>query len=86
MADGSDEAAGGCTTGHTSGRMSGRIEVVGRISGRRRWSDQQKLSILEAAFGRGGTVRAATSVPICPLTNYHSVAPITCVAWAKAVP
>lgn len=39
--------------------MSGRIEVVGRVSGRRRWSDQQKLSILEAAFGRGGTVRAA---------------------------
>ncbi len=39
--------------------MSGRIEVIGRVSGRRRWSDQQKLGILEAAFGRGGTVRAA---------------------------
>jgi len=59
VADGSSEGASSRTTGRTSGRTSGRIEVVGRVSGRRRWSDQQKLGILEAAFGRGGTVRAA---------------------------
>ena len=44
---------------HTSGRMTGRIEVVGRVSGRRRWTVEQKLAILRDAFGAGGSVRAA---------------------------
>lgn len=39
--------------------MSGRIEVVGRVSGRRRWTAEQKLAILAEAFGPGGTVRRA---------------------------
>lgn len=44
---------------HTSGRMSTRIEVVGRVSGRRRWTVEQKLSILRDAFGPDGSVRSA---------------------------
>lgn len=39
--------------------MTTRIEVVGRISGRRRWTVEQKLAILRDAFGPDGSVRAA---------------------------
>lgn len=46
-------------TSHTSGRMIGRIEVVGRVSGRRRWTVEQKLAILRDGFGSGGSVRDA---------------------------
>ena len=42
-------------SGHMSDRMSSRIEVVG---GRRRWSVDQKLSILREAFGPDGSVSA----------------------------
>lgn len=46
-------------TSHTSGRMTGRIEIVGRVSGRRRWTVEQKLAILRDAFGSGCSVRDA---------------------------
>jgi transposase len=48
------EAAGASAlvTGHMSDRMSSRIAVVG---GRRRWSVDQKLSILREAFGPDGS-------------------------------
>ena len=46
-------------TGQTSGRMSSRIEVIGRISGRRHWTVEQKLAMLRDAFGPDGRVRAA---------------------------
>ena len=36
--------------------MTGRMEVVGRVSGRRRWSDAEKLEILTEAFRPGGRV------------------------------
>jgi transposase len=52
----SDEVVEG-TSGHTTGRMSGRIEVVARVSGRRHWTVEQKLSILRDAFGPNGSVR-----------------------------
>ena len=39
--------------------MSGRIEIVGRVSGRRRWTVEEKLAILRDAFGPDGSVRAA---------------------------
>jgi transposase len=42
-----------------SGHMTTRIEVVGRLSGRRRWTVEQKLAILRDAFGPDGSVRAA---------------------------
>ena len=42
-----------------TGRMSGRIEVVARVSGRRRWTVEQNLSILRDAFGPNGSVRDA---------------------------
>lgn len=38
-------------------RMSGRIEVVARVSGRRHWTVEQKLAILRDAFGPNGSVR-----------------------------
>src|SRR3546814_13046497 len=47
--------ASALTTGHMSDHMSSRIAVVG---GRRRWSVDQKLSILPEAFGPAGSVSA----------------------------
>jgi transposase len=46
-------------TSHMSGRMTTRIEIVGRVSGRRRWTVEQKLAMLRDAFGSGGCVRTA---------------------------
>ena len=37
--------------------MTGRVEVVGRVSGRRSWSDEEKLQILAEAFQPGVRVR-----------------------------
>jgi transposase len=37
--------------------MTGRVEVVGRVSGRRSWSDAEKLEILAEAFRPGVRVR-----------------------------
>ena len=39
--------------------MSSRIEIVSRVSGRRRWTVEQKLAVLRDAFGLEGCVRAA---------------------------
>ena len=47
----------GSETGHTSARTTGRVEVVGRVSGRRNWSDAEKLEILADAFRPGVRVR-----------------------------
>jgi transposase len=44
---------------HTSGRMSTRIEVVARVSGRRYWTVEQKLAVVRDAFGPEGSVRDA---------------------------
>lgn len=44
---------------HTSGRMTTRIEVAARVSGRRYWTVEQKLAILRDAFGPDGSVRDA---------------------------
>ena len=38
----SEEVVEGAS-GHTTGRMGGRIEVVARVSGRRHWTVEQKL-------------------------------------------
>ena len=47
------------TSSHTSSRVTTRIEVAARVSGRRYWTVEQKLAILRDAFGSGGSVRAA---------------------------
>lgn len=39
--------------------MNTRMEIVGRVSGRRQWTVEQKLAILRDAFGPEGSVRAA---------------------------
>jgi transposase len=39
--------------------MSGRIGIVGRVSGRCRWAVERKLAILRNAFGPDGSVWAA---------------------------
>jgi len=39
--------------------MSSRIEVVSRVSGRRRWTVEQKLAVLRDAFGPDGCIRTA---------------------------
>ena len=55
MSDDTIEPAAGVARSHTTGR----IEIVGRVSGRRRWTVEQKLAILRDAFGPDGSVRAA---------------------------
>ena len=47
----------GSETGRPSARTTGRVEVVGRVSGRRSWSDAEKLEILAEAFRPGVRVR-----------------------------
>ena len=47
----------GSETGHTSAATTARVEVVGRVSGRRNWSDGEKLQILAEAFRPGVRVR-----------------------------
>jgi transposase len=42
-----------------TGRMTSRITVIDRVSGRRYWTVEQKLSMLRDAFGPGGCVRTA---------------------------
>ncbi len=59
MSDEIEDSASGAATTHTSGRMSSRIEVISRVSGRRRWTVEQKLAVLRDAFGPEGCVRAA---------------------------
>ena len=54
-----DDSAGSGASSHTTARMTTRMEVVDRVSGRRRWTVEQKLAILRDAFGAGGSVRAA---------------------------
>lgn len=39
--------------------MTGRIEVIARVSGRRFWTVEQKMTMLRDAFGPGGSVRSA---------------------------
>lgn len=59
MDDSDDQEASSHTTGHIGTLMTGRVEIVGRVSGRRRWTVEQKLSILRDAFGSNGSVRSA---------------------------
>lgn len=54
-----DQEVGVDASGHTSSRMTGRIEVIARVSGRRFWTVEQKLAMLRDAFGPGGSVRSA---------------------------
>lgn len=53
------EVSAGDTTGHMTGRMSSRITVIDRVSGRRYWTAEQKMAMLRDAFGSGGCVRTA---------------------------
>ena len=45
--------------GDVTGRMSSRIAVIDRVSGRRYWTVEQKMAMLRDAFGSGGCVRTA---------------------------
>ena len=49
----------GDTTGPATGRMSDRrasVQIVGRVSGRRTWTVEQKLAIIGEAFSPGSSV------------------------------
>lgn len=59
MSDEIQDSASGGTGTYTSGRMSARMEIVSRVSGRRRWTVEQKLAALRDAFGPEGCVRTA---------------------------
>ena len=52
------------TSSHTTGRMSSskaRVQIVGRVSGRRNWTVEQKLAIIGDAFTSGPLWRARLS-------------------------
>ena len=53
------EGSLGDATSHMSSRMTGRMTVIARVSGRRLWTVDQKLLMLRDAFGSGGGVRTA---------------------------
>lgn len=59
MSDEIEDSASERASSHMSNRMSSRIEVVSRVSGRRRWTVEQKLAVLRDAFGPDGCVRTA---------------------------
>lgn len=59
MSDEIEDSASERASSHTSNRMSSRIEVVSRVSGRRRCTVDQKLAVLRDAFGPDGCVRTA---------------------------
>jgi len=47
------------SVGHTTSHMSSHMTVIARVSGRRRWTVEQKLGMLRDAFGSGGSVSTA---------------------------
>lgn len=55
--------------------MTGRMEVVGRVSGRRRWSDAEKLDILAEAFRPG--------VRVCDVIVRREVSSSLIYTWRK---
>ena len=55
--------------------MTGRMEVVGRVSGRRRWSDTEKLEILAEAFRPG--------VRVCDVIARREVSSSLIYTWRK---
>ena len=47
------------TSSHTTGRMrssKARVQIIGRVSGRRNWTVEQKLAIIGEAFTSGSSV------------------------------
>ncbi|WP_242417753.1 IS66-like element accessory protein TnpA [Sphingomonas panni] len=55
--------------------MTGRMEVVGRVSGRRRWSDAEKLEILAEAFRPG--------IRVCDIIARREVSSSLIYTWRK---
>lgn len=55
--------------------MTGRMEVVGRVSGRRRWSEAEKLEILAEAFRPG--------VRVCDVIARRQVSSSLIYTWRK---
>src|ERR1019366_8188549 len=55
------------TSSHTTGRMSSskaRVQIVGRVSGRRNWTVEQKLAIIGEAFASGSSVASTLERPV----------------------
>ena len=55
--------------------MIGRMEVVGRMSGRRRWSDAAKLEILAEVF--------QPDAQVCDVIARHDVSSSLLYTWRK---
>ena len=47
------------SVGDATSHMSSHMTVIARVSGRRRWTVEQKLGMLRDAFGSGGCVSTA---------------------------
>ena len=53
------------TSSHTTGRMSSskaRVQIVGRVSGRRDWTVEQKLAIIGEVFTSGSSYDATSII------------------------
>ena len=75
MSDQIIEASSVDTTGHMTSRMSSRITVIDRVSGRRYWTVEQKLAMLRDAFGASGCVRTAM--------DFHEVSSGQLYTWRR---
>ena len=67
------------TSSHTTGRMSSskaRVQIVGRVSGRRNWTVEQKLAIIGDAFTSGSSWRAR-------LSGTRSTVPVAAIGQMK---
>ena len=59
MSDDVIEDEGDAPTSH----MTGRMTVIGRVSGRRFWTIEQKMAVLRDGFGPGWVAEASDGTP-----------------------
>lgn len=64
------------STAATSGTYSGRLEVVGGPTGRRRWPDAVKARIVQESFAPGACVSA--------VARSHGISPQQLTGWRRA--
>jgi transposase len=66
------------TSSRTTGRMSSsmaRVQIVGRVSGRRNWTVEQKLAIIGEAFASGSSVASTI--------ERHEISSVQLYTWRR---
>lgn len=67
-----DDYEGERASSHTSTRMTTRVEIVGRVSGRRRWTVEQKLGICVMLLGLAAQFWLRWNVTILAAARFMS--------------